>query len=135
MEEEKRAAKKSPEAEKKSALKKIAVIRISGGVGLKRDIKDTLEMLRLYKKNCCVVLDETPSITGMVKKVKDFVAWGEVSEEVIALLEKGKGKVDFFRLSPPKGGYGRKGTKVPFKIGGALGYRRDKINDLIKRML
>ena len=41
----------------------------------------------------------------------------------------------FFRLTPPRGGFEAKGTKKPFSIGGTLGYRKEKINDLIKRMV
>lgn len=41
----------------------------------------------------------------------------------------------FFKLSPPKGGFEKRGTKQPYSMGGALGYRKDKINDLIKRMI
>ena len=38
-----------------------------------------------------------------------------------------------FRLSPPKKGY--EGIKRSFKNGGALGYRGNEINKLIRRML
>ena len=41
----------------------------------------------------------------------------------------------FFRLLPPRGGFERKGTKKHFSIGGTLGYRKEKINDLILKML
>jgi len=41
----------------------------------------------------------------------------------------------FFRLGMPRNGFERKGIKVPFSLGGALGYRKDNINDLIKRMV
>ena len=41
----------------------------------------------------------------------------------------------FFKLTPPAKGFGRKGLKKAFSLGGALGYRKDKINDLIKRMI
>lgn len=41
----------------------------------------------------------------------------------------------FFRLGMPRKGFERKGIKVPFSLGGALGYRKDKINDLIQRMI
>ncbi len=41
----------------------------------------------------------------------------------------------YFKLNPPKRGFERKGIKKPFSIGGALGYRKEKINDLIKRMI
>ena len=38
-----------------------------------------------------------------------------------------------FRLAPPKKGH--KGIKRPFSMGGALGYRDEKINELVKRMI
>tara|TARA_Y100000310_G_scaffold275662_1_gene292307 strand:- start:76 stop:546 length:471 start_codon:yes stop_codon:yes gene_type:complete len=41
----------------------------------------------------------------------------------------------FFKLTPPAKGFGRKGIKKAFSLGGALGYRKEKINDLIKRMI
>lgn len=41
----------------------------------------------------------------------------------------------FFRLKPPQGGFDRAGIKTPFSLGGALGYRKDNINQLIRRML
>lgn len=142
-------------------MTRIAIIRIRGCVGVKKSIKDTLNMLRLYKKNYCSVFKVTKSILGMVKKVKDYVTWGEIDDETFSLLirkrgepYKGletdtKGKIrykkfiivngkkykPFFRLQPPKGGFERKGIKVAFKAGGVLGYRGAKINDLIKKML
>ena len=41
----------------------------------------------------------------------------------------------FYRLDPPRKGFGRKGIKMAFSKGGALGYRAEKINDLVKRMM
>jgi len=129
-----------------AANKKIAVIRITGQINLKNEIKDSLNILRLYKKFTCVVVDATPSILGIIKKLKDHVTYGEVTEETVNLLKKMRGKKTkdkdgketykkFYRLSPPKGGFERKGTKIPYKIGGVLGDRKEKINDLIRRML
>ena len=40
----------------------------------------------------------------------------------------------FFKLSPPRKGFESKGIKIPYSMGGALGYRKDNINDLVKRM-
>ena len=131
---------------KKETGKNIAVIRIRGSIRVKKVINDTLNMLRLYRRNYCVVLTGTPSILGMLQKIKDYVTWGEINDETLKLLRERKlektkdnqGKSvekKFFRLQPPRKGFERKGTKIPFKIGGALGYRADKINDLIKRMI
>ena len=41
----------------------------------------------------------------------------------------------YFRLTPPKGGFEREGIKKQFSLGGALGYRKDNINNLLRRMI
>lgn len=99
---------------------------------------------------------------GMLKKVKDYVTWGEVDDAMVdALFEKrgeeykgrltdaaGKIKYDsryvthngkkykrFFRLHNPLGGFSRGGIKVPFTLGGVLGNRGEKMAILLKKML
>lgn len=113
---------------------KIAVVMVRGLIGESAEIRDTLRMLGLTRKNHCALLDNTPSISGMVKKVKDLVTWGELAPETLHLLEK-KAKEGVVRLGPPRKGFGRKGIKAPFTIGGALGYRGEKINELLMRMI
>ena len=124
--------------------KLVALIRIRGEVGVTKTIKDTLNILKLYKKNFCTVHKAVPSTMGMIKKAKDYITWGEISEEVLKELIDKRGEPNpqdskrtkpFFRLHPPRGGYGRKGVKQPFSVGGALGCRGDKINDLIRKMI
>jgi large subunit ribosomal protein L30 len=140
----------------------IAIIRIHGQVKVKKDIDETLSRLRLRKKYSCVILREKPEVLGMIKKVKDYVAFGKISKETLKELivkrgrikEKNK-KVDFekatseiyegkierkfedFNLKPffalhPP----RKGinSKLHYPKG-VLGDNGEKINDLIKRML
>jgi large subunit ribosomal protein L30 len=120
---------------------KLAIVRVRGGIGIKTEIKDTLKMLNLHRKNFCVVVPNNDSNLGMIKRVKDYVTYGNVDEETYKLLvekrgeKKGDKEKPFFRLAPPKKGFGRKGVKVHFSKGGALGYRDVKINDLIKRMI
>jgi len=118
---------------------KIAVIRIHGQVGLNKKIKETLHRLRIRRKYACVVLEPTKENLGMIKKVQDFVAFGEINDEVYKeLVEKRGKKVNgklkpFFRLHPP-----RKGIDAKKHFGvkkGVLGDNKEKINDLIRRML
>ena len=111
----------------------------------------------------------------MLKKIKDYVTWGEVDKDTLVKLftergrlpsnkklnegylnEKAKvgikefsemlyngkkqirdvpGLKPYFRLKPPLRGFERGGIKMPFSMGGVLGYRREKINDLIQRMI
>ena len=113
---------------------KIAIIQIRGLVGAKQEVKDTLKMLNLQKKNSCAIVEGTPAYLGMIEKVKDYVTFGEISEETIKSMEPRK-KEKQYALNPPVGGFERKGTKKLFKYGGALGARGDKINELIKRMI
>ncbi len=151
---------KSKEPAENNKSSKLAVILVRGLVNVNSAVKDTLAMLRLRRKNHCVVIDDNPVNRGMILKVKDYVTWGEVSEDIFSDLitqkgeefkgrttdrkkkysyrtisVKGKKFKPYFRLNPPRKGFGRKGIKVAFKAGGALGYRGKKINDLIKRMI
>ena len=141
-------------------MSKLAVIRIRGKPGMKRDILKTLMMLQLYRKHYCAVVEDTPSVRGMVDKVKDYATYGEIDEQtfnelvtkrgepLVSRTQDSKGKINYpmleingkkykpvFRLAPPRKGFERKGTKMPFNQGGALGNRGPKINDLIKRMM
>ena len=123
----------------------IAVIRVRGRIRLSKATADTLDMLGLYKNNYGVIINNNPSNMGMIKKVKDYITWGVLDEDTKKILisktektkdKKGNEKLKkFVRLNPPKKGYGRKGIKKPFSLGGALGDRKEKINALIQRML
>lgn len=137
----------------------ICIIRIRGNVGLEKGVVETLDRLRLKRKYSCVVLNPGKEDLGMIKKVRDFVAFGEIKEEVFEKLLKKRGQVidkskkidskkvveelskgkkyeklnlkPFFRLHPP-----RKGIKSKFHFPkGVLGDNKEKINDLVLRML
>jgi len=71
----------------------LAVVRVRGTVNVREDIEDTLRMLNLTR-NCHVTLiDNRPSYMGMLQKVQNQVAWGEVSKDVIVLLLKERGRL------------------------------------------
>lgn len=111
----------------------VAIVRVRGMTKIRSDIQDTMRMLGVDKKNSMVIREVTPSILGMVKKVKDYVTYGILDEKSKESL-KNYPVGETVNLHPPRGGYERKGTKVNFSIGGALGHRGIKIIDLIERM-
>jgi len=115
-------------------MSKICVVQIKATIGIPQVVKDALKHLKLKKKNNCRIINDSPSIRGMLNKVKHLVTWGFIDEETLKML-KSKGEGPVFALQPPRKGFGRKGIKLPFSKGGAYGEREDKINDLIKRML
>ncbi|MEM2740414.1 MAG: 50S ribosomal protein L30 [Candidatus Bathyarchaeia archaeon] len=71
----------------------IAVVRVRGTVNVRRDVEEAFRRLRLIKPNHCVVLPETDVYLGMVSKVKDWVAYGEIDLETFKLLLKERGMV------------------------------------------
>ncbi len=150
------------------------VVRVRGGINVRKTIKDTLKMLRLNRVNHCVVIPESNEYKGMLKKAKDYITWGEVEPKLLNEVLNTRGKLmgdepitdkyiksntkfksltqladeiikgsvklsdlkaikPVIRLPPPRKGY--EGIKRPFSLGGALGYRGDKINDLVRRMI
>lgn len=144
----------------KLAGKRMAVVLIRGTTRAPHFVCKTLEVLNLHRVNHAVVVADIPAIKGMVVKVKDYVTWGEISEDAFAellgqrgelylgRLQDSKKKYQYrvlkvneklykpcFRLNPPTKGFGRKGTKVAYTASGGLGYRGEAINDLIRRML
>ncbi len=140
----------------------IAIIRITGNAKVRKEIAETLQRLNLRKKYSCVVFANPSKIQlGMLKKVRDFVSYGEINEKIfLELIEKRGSLIDktkkitpkkvidelkkgkkyqeinlkpFFRLAPPRGGID---SKKSFGVGrGILGDNKNKINDLITRML
>lgn len=141
---------------------KIAIIRISGMVKMRRDMEETLSRLRLRKKYVCVVITPTKETTGMIRKIENFVAYGNINQETFDKLVEKRGqpvdkkkKIDFkkaaeeilkgkkyeelnlksfFRLHPPRGGID---SKKHFGVSkkAVLGNHKEKINVLIERML
>ncbi len=152
---------------------KLAVVRVRGGVRGRKDVMDTLRLLGLTRINHCVVVDNTPSIRGMLQKSKDYITWGEITPQTLEKLLRKRGRLigdkkldekllqmlglggfgefaeavcagkaslrdvpglkKVFRLHPPKKGY--RSTKKSVAEGGDLGYRGEKINELILRMM
>ncbi|MBS3099966.1 uL30 family ribosomal protein [Candidatus Pacearchaeota archaeon] len=137
----------------------IAVIRIHGMVDMNERLENTLSRMRLRRKYACTLIPENKVTLGMLKKVRSFVAYGDINDETLVeliakrgkLLDKTK-KIDakkiaeliqknenfedtgikpFFRLHPPRKGIN---SKQHFPKG-VLGNHREKINDLLRRML
>lgn len=140
-----------------------AVIRIRGTVNISPKIATALTVMNLRRINNLSIWPENEHTKKMIKVVKDYTTYGKINDEILEELitkkakpivggtkidskkviqefKKGKklkelGVKNCFRLSPPRKGFERKGIKVAYKIGGALGDRKEKINDLIKKMI
>jgi large subunit ribosomal protein L30 len=69
-------------------------VRIRGAPGMKRIILDTLKMLRMHKVNHGVLIWGDLSYMGMLKKCKDYIAYGEIDEKALLRLLRARGKVE-----------------------------------------
>lgn len=152
----------------------IIAIRIRGTIRASRQVRETLQMLRLTRNNYAVLIDNRPSFLGMLKTAQNFVTWGEVSKENVNMLIRARGRLagnkkltdenaqkigyksledlaeamfnchveywklpnvqPVFRLHPPTKGFKGK-IKKGYGMGGELGYRGEKINELTRRMI
>jgi|SRR3989344_4704872 len=135
------------------------VIRISGQVNVPKKIRETLHRLRIRRKYSAVLLKPTPESKKMLQYLRNYVAYGTIDKEtLLKLLEKraqpiSNEKIDvkkvlesldkksleslgikpFFRLHPPIRGIESKKHAGVGK--GVLGDNKEKINDLVRRML
>lgn len=132
----------------------IAVMRIKGQVGINRDVKETLNRLRIRRKFVTKVFENPSAVElGMIKSVRNFVSFGEISEDTYKKLVNARGQMQrtesstssskesrtkesegklkpFFRLHPPRGGANMK-LHYPK---GLLGENKE-MDKLILRML
>ena len=71
-----------------------AVLRVRGTVNVTSDIKKTLHLLNLTRANHCTVVEEKPSIKGMLQVAKDYITWGEIDKEMLSKLITSRGKLE-----------------------------------------
>lgn len=128
---------------------------------MNKKVEETLYRNRLRKKYTCVLLNENPEVKGLLKKIRNFVAYGNINEDTLVKLITKRGKIigntkkkienpekiakelmsgknleelgvkPFFGLHPARGGIT---TKLHYPRG-VLGDHKEEINKLIERML
>lgn len=117
-------------------MAKIGIVRVRGKARIRHDIERAMTQLNLSQRHAATVVEDSPSLQGQLKKAQSFVTWGPVTEDTIKKLAfRARGEGRWYAMQPPRKGYGRKGVKLPFSQGGALGDRKEKINDLLLRMV
>ncbi|BCS90902.1 MAG: 50S ribosomal protein L30 [Candidatus Micrarchaeota archaeon] len=125
----------------------IVAIRIRGRVGVRSDVKETLNRLRLKRLYTVTLIKPDKSYEGMLKKCKDYIVYGRIDERLLKKLLKkfeisDKEDIDkllsdrakvTFRCRPPSKGL--PGSKRPGRADSILGYSDEKVNELLSRML
>ena len=115
----------------------LAIIRIRSAPKMSGAMEMAMHHLHLPRRHSCVIMQNSPTTRGMIKKVNPYVAWGEVSDDLVKQLESKSLKNDAkhsFGLKSPKKDIARKGIKLTKSLGGAVGFHKD-ISKLLKRMI
>ena len=142
--ETKAPAKNAVATPKDMSGAKLAAVLIRGrSIGIRHDVVQALDILRLQRRHICVLYKDTPSVRGQLFKCKDQITYGPVSEATIKLLDEKRvslkdrdgNKLHVYRMHPPRGGYGHKGIKVAYQSGGCLGLRRTGMDDFLAKMM
>jgi len=69
----------------------LAVVRVRGRSDVFREVRETMELLHLYRNCHATLVDDRPAYVGMLRKAQNCLTWGEVSKENVALLLKKRG--------------------------------------------
>ena len=80
-------------SEKVEECKCLAVVKVRGTISAQREARETLDLLRLSKTNHGVLVRNSPSMMGMLKRVQSYVTWGEISKETLAELLTKRGRM------------------------------------------
>jgi len=140
----------------------LVAVRLRGTAKPGIQAADTLTMLNLKRANHCTLVADNPTNRGMLEKVKNYLTYGDASDETIKTMISKRGRKagdvklsekeaaelakivaksqtlrdsgikPYFRLSPPSGGF--KSIKRLYPRGDC-GYRGDAINKLLERMI
>lgn len=114
----------------------LAAVRVRSDIDAREKVSRTLQDLGLTKNNQCVVFEDSDSVRGMLALVKDYIAYGEIDDETVEMLEERSGgeleSGDTVNLPAPSGGY--RSTKKNVGQGGSLGQNPD-IDRLIQSMV
>ena len=111
--------------------------------GMVQKVKDYITWGEIDKETLAKLLRKRGRLIGNKPVTEEYVQekLGMGIDEFAEKVVKGEMKLTdlpnikpVFRLHPPRGGL-RGSKKRSFKEGGALGYRGEKINELIERML
>jgi large subunit ribosomal protein L30 len=87
---EKKAVVVTPEVSGKPLF---LAVRLLGAFGCPAEINSALNGLRLNSRFRGVLLEKSESTMGTLRKVKDYVTWGEVKHQDVATLFKERGEL------------------------------------------
>jgi len=112
-------------------------------IGMLAKARDSATWGEVDKETCKMLLEKRGRLPGNQRLTADYLknklnlTIDQFVEEILSFKKQLKdlpGLKLYFKLTPPVRGFESKGVKEQYSLGGSLGYRKEKINELIKRM-
>tara|TARA_B100001996_G_scaffold381816_1_gene372080 strand:- start:3234 stop:3704 length:471 start_codon:yes stop_codon:yes gene_type:complete len=69
------------------------VVRVRSNVNVERSIRETMDYLNLTKVNHAVIIPENDQYRGMLQKAKDYITWGDATEELVEKMLSERGRM------------------------------------------
>jgi large subunit ribosomal protein L30 len=112
-------------------------------MGMISKVKDYCTFGEIDEATVKELLEKRGRIAGDNVLTSDFLRNQKLTFETFAkklvngeiAVKNVDGFKQFFKLSPPRGGFERGGIKKPYSMHGALGYRGAEINKLVRKMI
>ncbi len=92
----------------------IGILRLRGTIKVKKTVEDTMANLGLKTVNSFTIVPKTASYFGMVKKMENFVTWGEVPKDITDKKSFKPFKIKSKKLHFPKGDLGYRPNMAEF---------------------
>ncbi len=112
----------------------IAAILIRGTVTARKQIRKALYVMKLRKKFSMRLFENKENNMKMLKKVENYVMYGEISKELVQEIIKKFGEKDVYHLHPPVGGF-KKSIKLLYPQGETGKRSKEDMENYIRRMM
>ena len=80
-------------AQKTEQCKCLVAVKVRGTVSAMRETRETLDLLRLTHTNHAVLIDNRPAYHGMLRRVNNYVTWGEPTKETVTMMLQKRGRI------------------------------------------
>jgi len=77
-----------------ASRKCLAVVRVRGVSDIHREIKETMNLLRLQRNCHATLIDDRPAYLGMLQKAQSYLTWGEISKETLVHMLTKRGRLE-----------------------------------------
>jgi large subunit ribosomal protein L30 len=80
-------------AQKTEQCRCLVAVKVRGTVSAVRETRETLDLLHLTHSNHAVLIDSRSAYRGMLRRVGNYVTWGEPTKETVSMMLQKRGRL------------------------------------------